>query len=165
MCEQNPVSGQKFALFITQKVYQKMNEIERSEWFSPEEWEEDKRVINEGITLMGNYLQNPDPELKKNFYSLIREIDNRQGDDVRNVSWGTVHFVRSGYLLKLKYALRCFTDRDFPFYVYKLAREYVEKNSGISAESVPMLLEVVEFWCQYHLEQSLAERFPDFTNS
>ncbi|MEG4397376.1 hypothetical protein QUB30_34060 [Microcoleus sp. BROC3] len=34
-------------------------------------------------------------------------------------------------------------------------------GSGIVAESVPMLLEVAEFWCQYYFNQSLNEKFPD----
>jgi hypothetical protein len=33
-------------------------------------------------------------------------------------------------------------------------------GSGIVAESVPMLLEVAEFWCQYYFAQSLSEKFP-----
>ena len=71
-----------------------------------------------------------------------------------------------GDLLKLEYALRCFVETDFPYWTYKLAREYVEgyglqSGSGIVAESVPMLLEVAEFWCQYYFDQSLNEKFPD----
>jgi hypothetical protein len=91
----------------------------------------------------------------------LREVENNQGDDIRQVHWSTVHFVRSGYLLKLEYGLRCFIYSDFPYWVYKLAREYVEKNSGIGTESVPMLLEIAEFWCQYYFSQSLTEKFPD----
>jgi hypothetical protein len=88
-----------------------------------------------------------------------------QGNDFRNVHWTTVHFVRSGNLLKLEYAIRCFTDRDFPFYAYKLAREFTESyepryGAGLIPESVPKLLEIAEFWCQYYFRQNLAEKFP-----
>ena len=55
--------------------------------------------------------------------------------------------------------------KNCPKYCYKLAREYVEgyglqSGSGIVAESVPMLLEVAEFWCQYYFNESLSEKFP-----
>ena len=84
-----------------------------------------------------------------------------KGDDIRRVHWHTIHFVRSGYLLKLEYSLRCFVADDFPYWVYKLAREYVEQKDGITTESVPMLLEVAEFWCQYYFRKSLTENFPN----
>ncbi len=98
--------------------------------------------------------------------TLLRDINGLQGDDYRNFRRATVRFVRSEDLLKLDYALRCFLEPDFPYWAYKLAAEYVEgyglqSGSGIVAESVPRLLEVAEFWCQYYFTRSLSEKFPD----
>jgi len=60
-----------------------------------------------------------------------------------------VHFVRSGYLLKLgmRYAALW---QDFLTGLINWLREYVERyqpqyGSGLIPESVPMLLEVAEF--------------------
>jgi hypothetical protein len=91
-----------------------------------------------------------------------------QGDDVRRVSWNTVHFVKSGDLLRLEYAIRCFTSRDFSYYAYKLAREFTEfyapqYGTGLIPESAPKLLEIAEFWCQYYFQQNLGEKFPKLT--
>ena len=140
-----------------------MNEIPCPQKFSAEEWNSDKQLIADGINQMESYLETPDPEGTQIFWTLLREIRNRQGDDIRRVHWTTVHFVRSGYLLKLEYSLRCFVDHDFPYWVYKLAREYEEQNDGITTESVPMLLEVAEFWCQYYFGNSLTEKFPNIS--
>jgi len=68
--------------------------------------------------------------------------------------------------VRCTHALRCFVEPDFPYWAYKLAAEYVEgyglqSGSGIVAESVPRLLEVAEFWCQYYFARSLSEKFPD----
>jgi len=41
-----------------------------------------------------------------------------QGDDYRNFRWTTVRFVRSGDLLKLEYGLRCFVEKNFPYWPY-----------------------------------------------
>ena len=76
-----------------------------------------------------------------------------------------VHFVRSGELLKLEYAIRTFVSQDFPYYAYKLASEYVEGyqpqyGSGLIPQSVPQLLEVAEFWCNYYFGQNLNQKFP-----
>ena len=37
----------------------------------------------------------------------------------------------------------------------------MEQKDGITTESVPMLLEVAEFWCQYYFGKSLTEKFPN----
>jgi hypothetical protein len=96
----------------------------------------------------------------------LREIDGLQTDNYRNFRWTTVRFVRRGDLLKLEYALHCLVEPDFPYWAYKLATEYVARytshsGSGIAAESVSMLLEVAEFWCQYYVERSLSDKFSD----
>lgn len=114
---------------------------------------------------MDSYRENPSYESRQSLRNLLKDIDGVQGDDCRNFRWATVRFVRSGDLLKLEYALRCFVETDFPYWTYKLAREYVESyapqyGSGITPESIPMLLEVAEFWCQYYFEKSLSEKFP-----
>jgi hypothetical protein len=76
-----------------------------------------------------------------------------------------VRFVRSGNLLTLEYAIRCFVEPDFPRNAYKLASEYVEDyepryGSGLIPESAPKLLEVAEFWCHYYFGQNLSQKFP-----
>lgn len=161
LCKDDEISAQQFALFIMKRIFQKMNEMSRPERFSVEEWDSDKQLIAESINQMENYLETPSSEGNQRFRTLLREIENRQGDDIRRVHWNTIHFVRSGYLLKLEYSLGCFIDHDFPYWVYKLAREYVEQKDGITTESVPMLLEVAEFWCQYYFGNSLTEKFPN----
>jgi len=160
------VAAEKFALYIAQRVQQQINQANCPEHFTEEEWEQQKQLVDEAIALMDSYRENPSYESRQSLRSLLRDIDGVQGDDYRNFRWTTVRFVRSGDLLKLEYALRCFVETDFPYWVYKLAREYVEgyglqSGSGIVAESVPMLLEVAEFWCQYYFDQSLNEKFPD----
>jgi len=160
------VAAEKFALYIARLVQQQMDRATCPEHFTNEEWTQQKQLVDEAITLMQSYLESPCYESRQSLRNLLREIDGLQGDDYRNFRWATVRFVRSGDLLKLEYALRCFVETDFPYWTYKLAREYVEgyglqSGSGIVAESVPMLLEVAEFWCQYYFDQSLNEKFPD----
>ncbi|WP_293354870.1 MULTISPECIES: hypothetical protein [unclassified Microcoleus] len=122
--------------------------------------------MDDAIALMQSYLENPSSESRQFIRNLLKDIDGAQGDGYRNFRWTTVRFVRNGDLLKLEYALRCFVETDFSYWAYKLAREYIESyapqyGSGITPESVPMLLEVAEFWYQYYFAQSLNEKFPD----
>ena len=159
------VAAEKFALYIAQGVQQQINQAICPEHFTSEEWAQ-QQLVGEAITLMQSYLESPSYESRQSLKSLLRDIDGLQGDDYRNFRGTTVRFVRSGDLLKLDYALRCFVEPDFPYWAYKLAAEYVEgyglqSGSGIVAESVPRLLEVAEFWCQYYFTRSLSEKFPD----
>lgn len=160
------VAAEKFGLYIARLVQQQINQATCPEHFTSEEWAQQQQLVNDAIALMQSYLENPSYESRQSLRNLLKEIDGVQGDDYRNFRWATVRFVRSGDLLKLEYALRCFVETDFSYWTYKLAREYVEgyglqSGSGIVAESVPMLLEVAEFWCQYYFAQSLSEKFPD----
>jgi hypothetical protein len=160
------VAAEKFALYIARLVQQQMDLATCPEHFSGEEWTHQQQLVDEAIARMQSYLESPSYESRQSLRNLLKDIDGVQGDEYRNFRWTTVRFVRSGDLLKLDYALRCFVETDFPYWAYKLAAEYVEgyglqSGSGIVAESVPRLLEVAEFWCQYYFAQSLNEIFPD----
>jgi hypothetical protein len=160
------VAAENFALYIARLVKQQMERATCPEHFTNEEWTQQKQLVDEALSLMDSYRENPSYESRQSLKNLLKDIDGVQGDDYRNFRWTTVRFVRSGDLLKLEYALRCFVEPDFSYWAYKLAREYVEgyglqSGSGIVAESVPMLLEVAEFWCQYYFAQSLSEKFSD----
>ena len=162
---QDERAAEEFAYYIAQRVQQEMQDAERPETLIQAEWDAHTNLFADAITQMDGCLATPDVQRRQAIQTLLRQIDQYQGDDYRKVHWNTIHFVRSGYLLKLEYALRCFIARDFPYWAYKLAREYVEHyepgyGDGITPKSLPMLLEVAEFWCQYYLEQSLEEKFP-----
>lgn len=160
------IATEQFALYIAKRVQEQMNQDGRPEHFSESQWSQQKKSIDEAIALMETYLKDSIYESQQSFRRLLIEIDSLQGDDYRKFQWTTVRFVRSGDLLKLEYALRCFVEQDFPYWAYKLAREYVELyasqyGTGITPESTPMLLEIAEFWCQHYFGESLNQKFPE----
>ena len=117
---QDEVAAAHFALYLAKILQAQMQAESCPSHLSPSEWEIHTTVVANAITEMERYIENPLPEGKQSLQQLLTQIDDLQGDDVRNISWSTVHFVKSGNLLKLEYAIRCFTDRDFPYYAYKL---------------------------------------------
>lgn len=162
---QDEVAAEQFALYLIKVVRVQTQPEACPSNISPAEWESHKMLIDNAISEMEGYLEAPTVEGKQSLQGLLRQIDRLQGDDFRKAHWATVHFVKSGKLLKLEYAIRCFTDRDFPYYAYKLAREYTEfyeprSGSGLTPESAPKLMEIAEFWCQYYFGQNLIEKFP-----
>ncbi|MBK1987649.1 hypothetical protein A0J48_008885 [Sphaerospermopsis aphanizomenoides BCCUSP55] len=162
---QNEVAAEHFALYLSKQVLLQTEDASCPSNLSSSEWETHKTLISDAIAEMERYLATSTHEGKQCLWKLLRQINELQGDDFRKVHWSTVHFVRSGYLLKLDYAIRCFVEQDFPYYAYKLAREYTESyepryGSGLIPESAPKLLEIAEFWCQYYFGQNLSEKFP-----
>ncbi len=163
------IAAEKFALYISKLVLQQANDAECPDNTTPEEWEIHENLMTYAIAQMESFLERPTPDRNQSLWSLLKQIDLAQGDDYRNIHWTTVHFVKSGYLLKFHYAICCFVKPQFDYYAYKLARVYTEcyapaYGTGLTPASVPMLLEVAEFWCQYYFEQSLQERFPNLMN-
>ncbi|MGB8699633.1 MAG: hypothetical protein WCD18_09480 [Thermosynechococcaceae cyanobacterium] len=164
---QERVAAQKFALFIAQRVQMQMQESPRPEHFSPEEWQIYLQLFEKAIALMMMEAEAKTEGGKLAILQLLREIDGLQGNNYRNIPWGTLHLVRSGDLLKLTYALQCFEANDGSAWAYKLGREYIENyeplyGAGIIPRSIPKLLEVAEFWCEHFFQQSLTEKFPEF---
>jgi hypothetical protein len=162
---QDGIAAAQFGLYLAQILQAQMQTEPCPSHLSPSEWEVHTTVVANAVTEMERYIENPVPEGKQSLQGLLKQINELQGNDFRNIHWTTVHFVKSGKLLKLEYAIRCFIDRDFPYYAYKLAREFTELyepsyGTGLIPESVPKLLEIAEFWCQYYFGQNLTEKFP-----
>jgi hypothetical protein len=165
---QDEAAATQFALYLAQALQARITADGCPSHVEPAEWAHHQTVIANAIEVMAGYVENPQPEGIQTLQGLLRQIDKLQGDDVRRVSWNTVHFVKSGDLLRLEYAIRCFTSQDFPYYAYKLAREFTESyapqyGTGLIPESAPKLLEIAEFWCRYYFQQSLGEKFPKLT--
>lgn len=55
----NETAAEQFALYISQKVQQKMNEAERYEQFSIEEWSTHLNLMSDAIAQMEGYLAAP----------------------------------------------------------------------------------------------------------
>jgi hypothetical protein len=164
---QDEDAAKQFALFMAKRTQAHMLASSRPEHHSPEEWQTFLTLFEDAIALMEAEAKAHTQAGTSAISKFRRDIEALQGNDHRNIPWGTVHFVRSGDLLKLTYALQCFDSRDVAFWAYKLAREYVEEynpsyGTGIIPKSIPMLLDVAEFWCQHFFEQSLPEKFPEF---
>jgi hypothetical protein len=162
---QDEAAATQFALYLAQALQARITADGCPSHVDPAEWAHHQTVIANAIEVMAGYVENRQPEGIQTLQELLRQIDKLQGDDVRRVSWNTVHFVKSGDLLRLEYAIRCFTSQDFSYYAYKLAREFTESyapqyGTGLIPESAPKLLEIAEFWCQYYFGQSLSQKFP-----
>jgi hypothetical protein len=164
---QDEAAAKHFALSITARIQAQMQESARPEQYSPDEWQTILSLFTQAINLMAAQAETHNDESISAIRKLLKDIDALQGNQYRNIPWGTLHIVRSGELLKLTYSLQCFESNEVPYWAYKLAQEYVEDymptcGTGITPRSIPMLLNVAEFWCWHYFQQSLDEKFPEF---
>ncbi len=163
---QDETAAKQFGLYLARQIQGRMQESPRPEQFSDSEWNTYLALFADAITLMEAEVSMQNPQGAFEIRKLLTTINEVQGNQYRNIPWGTLHIVRSGDLLKLTYALQCFESNDVPYWAYKLGREYVEGynpscGSGIIPESIPMLMEVAHFWCWHYFQQTLPEKFPE----
>jgi hypothetical protein len=71
--------------------------------------------------------------------------------------------IHSTEVLLIEYALSCLLQPTASAdWGYRLARQYAERynsryGTGLIPESAPMVEDIADFWCQYHLEKPLQD--------
>ena len=77
--------------------------------------------------------------------------------------WGSVRIIQSSDVLLTEYALSCLLQPTASAdWGYRIARQYAERyhsryGTGLLPESAPMVEDIADFWCQYHVGKPLQE--------
>jgi len=128
----------------------------------PEKWEYYMQVVDEAIRQMERYLEHPikeEADLVRAWLSNVRAVQNTY----RNQAWGSVRIIHSTEVLMIEYALSCLLQPTASSdWGYRIARQYAERynaryGTGLIPESAPMVEDIADFWCQYHLGKPLQE--------
>src|SRR5215470_7544571 len=161
LCE-DATAAARFALHLAQLTYRRMQEKACPFHLDPEKWEYYKQVVDEAIRQMQRYIEHPTQEatdLVQAWLSDVRAIQNTY----RNQAWGPVRIIHSTEVLLIEYALSCLLQPTASAdWGYHLARQYAERynsryGTGLIPESAPMVEDIADFWCQYHLGKPLQE--------
>src|SRR5262249_36162956 len=159
LCEDATAAAQ-FAVHLAQLTSRRMREKPCPSHLDPEKWEYDKQVVDEAIRQMQRYLEKPPEEeadLVRAWLSDVRAIQNTY----RNQAWGPVRVIHSTEVLLIEYALSCLLQPTASAnWGYHLARQYAERydpryGTGLIPESAPLVEDIADFWCQYHVGKSL----------
>jgi hypothetical protein len=152
----------RFAVHLAQLTSRKMREKPCPAHLDPEKWEYYKQVVDEAIRQMHRYLDNPTEDaadLVRAWLSDVRAIH----DHYEQQAWGPVRMIQSTDVLIIELALSCLVyPADAAYWGYRIAREYAERynpryGTGLIPESAPLMEDIADFWCQYHLEKPLQE--------
>jgi hypothetical protein len=119
-----------------------------------------KQVVDEAIRQMQRYLEKPTEEaadLVRAWLSDVRAIQDRYEQQ----AWGPVRMIQSTEVLMIEYALSSLLQPTASAdWGYRLARQYAERynsryGTGLIPESAPMVEDIANFWCQYHVGKPL----------
>jgi hypothetical protein len=161
LCEDSKAAAQ-FALHLAKQTYQKMRAQDCPSQIDPERWEYFNQVVDESIRQMERYLKNPtedDADMVRAWRSDVRAIQ----DEYKQQAWGPVRIIESSEVLLIEHALSCILQPTTSAkWGYRIARQYAERYnsqypSGLIPESAPMVEDIADFWCQYHIGKPLQE--------
>ena len=161
LCEDSTAAA-RFAVHLAQLTYRRMREQPCPSHLDPEKWEYYMQVVDEAIRQMERYLEHPineEADLVGAWLSDVRAVQNTY----RNQAWGSVRIIHSTEVLMIEYALSCLLDPTASSdWGYRIARQYAERGNshygtGLIPESAPMVEDIADFWCQYHLGKPLQE--------
>ena len=152
----------RFALHLAQLTYRRMRDRACPAHLAPEKWEYSLQVVDESLRQMQRYLENPTEEnadLVRAWLSDVRKLHDCYVHQV----WGPVRSIDSTEVLLIAYALSyLFQPTVSADWGYRLARQYAERydtryGTGLIPESAPLVEDIADFWCQYHLGKPLQE--------
>jgi hypothetical protein len=161
LCE-DATAAARFALHLAQLTYRRMQEKGCPFHLDPQQWEYYKQVVDEAIRQMQRYIEHPTqetPDLVQARLSDVRAIQNTY----RNQGWGPVRIIHSTEVLLIEYALSCLLQRTASAdWGYHLARQYAERynsryGTGLIPASAPLVEDIADFWCQYHVGKPIRE--------
>jgi hypothetical protein len=161
LCEDAQAAAQ-FALYLAKLTARKMRENACPSHLDPETWDAYKELVAKALEHMDAYVEEPSEEASRAVWAVqsdVREVQNTY----KHHQWGPVRMIHSSEVLLIEYALSCLLQPHASAdWGYRLARQDAERynsryGTGLIPESAPMVEDIAEFWCQYHLGKPLQE--------
>jgi hypothetical protein len=161
LCE-DAMAAARFAVHLAHLTHQKMQEQRRPSHLNAEKWTHYKQVVEEAVRQMERYVEQPTLQTTNPLWRLQSQVRALQ-DRYENQAWGPVRIIESTEVLLIEYALSCLLQPTVSAdWGYHLARQYAERYNasyatGLIPESAPLVEDMADFWCQYHLGKPLRE--------
>ncbi len=161
LCE-DATAAAHFAVHLAKLTHKKMQEKPCPSHLDPEKWAHYKQVVDTAFRAMQRYVEQPTPQTTNPLWGLQSQVRAVQ-DRYEQQAWGPVRIIHSTEVLLIEYALSCLLQPTASGdWGYRLARQYAERynaryGTGLIPESAPMVEDIADFWCQYHMGKPLRE--------
>ena len=161
LCEDAKAAAQ-FAFHIAQQTYKNMQERDCPSHIEPETWDAYKKLVTKALGYMEAYVEEPSEQARGALWLVESEVRGVQ-NTYKQHQWGSVRIIQSSDVLLTEYALSCLLQPTASAdWGYRIARRYAERyhsryGTGLIPESAPMVEDIADFWCQYHVGKPLQE--------
>jgi hypothetical protein len=161
LCEDAQAAAH-FAVHLAKLTARKVRENACPSHLDPEQWDIYKDLVAKALEHMDAYVEEPSEQTSRALWSVeseVREVQNTY----KQHQWGPVRIIHSTEVLLVEYALSCLLQPTASAdWGYRLARQYTERynsryGTGLIPESAPLVEDIADFWCQYHLRKPLQE--------
>jgi hypothetical protein len=142
-----PEAAAPFALFLAQRIQNKMRQEEYPKGF--------RELVDRATTDLERNLTDPDEERKVRLSSLRDEMESEQ-NKYRKTDWNWDRMLKSGDLFVVEQCLSLVLRTwQASYWAYHAARDYALRYddrywSGLTPSSAPMVEEIAEFWRDYY---------------
>ena len=155
LCE-DPEVAAHFAVYLARHTRQRVDEFS----YPPPPNETERKVHNElvqrAVERLESYVERPSDSKREALRELLRELES-VNDEYKPIPYGTVRMIQNRDVLIVEDAVQCALSSPYsaPNRAYHLARNYTERydpryGTGLIPESAPLVMDIVDFWCEYY---------------
>jgi hypothetical protein len=161
LCEDSKAAAQ-FALYLAKQTYQNMQAQKCPSHLDAKTWRAYQGLVAKTLDQMEAYVEEPSEQATRALWAVQAEVRGVQ-NTYKQHQWGPVRVIQSSEVLLVEYALSCLLQPHASAeWSYRIAREYAERynsryGTGLIPESAPMVEDIADFWCQYHMGKPLQE--------
>jgi hypothetical protein len=139
-----------------------MQEHRRPPHLNAQPWQYDTQGVAEARRQMPRYREEPHEAHADVVRAWLLDVRKLQDRDEPQ-AWGPVRLIDSPEVLRIEYALSCLLQPHASAeWGYRLARQYTERShsrygTGLIPASAPMVEDLADFWCPYHVGKPFQE--------
>jgi hypothetical protein len=147
----DPGAAARFALHLTERTHERMQQSTLPSHLTPERWESFKQQVAAGVECLSHHLSQPTPETLSAL-RVARSALKASQNQYQKQAWGPVRIIESREALLVEVAISCvLMPQQSADWGYRLARNYAERyapryGSGLIPDSAPYVEEIAAFW-------------------
>lgn len=154
LCE-DPEVAARFAVYLASRVSQRVDEVSTPLHLSNSQWKTHNELVERAVEQLRSYVERPSDPEREALRELLRELES-VNNEYESIPYGTVRKIQNKDVLIVEDAVQCvLSPYSAPDRAYHLARDYAERynpryGTGLIPESAPLVIDIVDFWCEYY---------------
>ncbi len=148
LCEVPEVAAH-FAVFLARHTSRRVNSV------NLRKDESHNDLITKSVERLGRYVERPSDPEREALREVLRELES-VNNEYKSIPYGVVRIIQDKNVLIVEGAVQCvLSPYTAPSQAYHLARDYAERydpryGTGLIPESAPLVMDIVDFWCDYY---------------